>query len=85
MKIGNMELPDFCPDCEKVLIKTPSHRIIKEGGPTYSTFHMKCMNCEYETDKIKIRDSYLLKDNKKIKDVTPYKYGIIGKIFGIFN
>ena len=55
MKIGNQELPDICPECNGVLIKTPGCRLIREGGPSYSTFSMNCMNrmiCGYKSETI---------------------------------
>ena len=84
MIIGNKELPDNCPDCNKKLIKHPSGRLINEGGPSYRVYYMGCLNekCNYKSETVKIRDSFY--NREKIEDVTPYKYGIIGKIFGLY-
>ncbi len=76
MKLGTKTFPDDCPNCGIKLLKVPGCRLIREGGPAFSTFSMRCLVCNFETETIKIRDDYYLKKKKDIEDVTPYKDSI---------
>ena len=93
MKIGDIYLgTDICPDCSKMnMLRKPLGRIQPQGSTGYSTYCAYCPSCEYSGPTYRIREDYLelvkSRENSKIEsiDITPYKYGWFGKLFGIFK
>jgi ribosomal protein L37E len=70
----------MCPECGTDLIKRPGCRLVREGGPSFNTFSMKCLRCGYQTETVKIREDYLNKKSKEIEDVTPYKDNFLKRL-----
>jgi hypothetical protein len=82
MKIGTKELPDICPNGCGILLKRPGMRLRREGSQySFLTFSMWCPICKFESETVKIRDDYYLKNKKtEIEDVTPYKPNIFKRM-----
>jgi Zn-finger nucleic acid-binding protein len=94
MKLGDIIIGteiDVCPHCDGEMITKPLNKIGNEGGPQFSVYCAECPSCKYEGPEYKVHNDYLRKvkerEEKKSEpiDVTPYKWGWLGKELGIFK
>jgi hypothetical protein len=83
MKIGKIELSDNCPECGTKLVKIPGPRIGNSYAPKWETFSVKCLRCEWESERVKLKINHNKKstyDLSEMEDATPYKKYLWGLI-----
>jgi hypothetical protein len=90
MMIGDIKVgSDECPSCQRNMIRKPLGKRIREGSVGFSLYCASCPSCGYDGPEYKVSNDYLfnLKRKKSVEssDITPYKYGIFGKIFRVFK
>jgi len=92
MKLGDVIVGNgVCPKCDGEMVTKPLNQLDKQGEPQFSVYCDSCPSYKHDGPEYKIRNDYLRKvkerEEKKSEpiDVTPYKWGWLGRELGIFK